>query len=166
MRLASQDRLREPATSLDPPQITEGKKGQKHTAAERLAIWIAQKFDMQATPDETQDSKCANAPEMTTALILQIFLPGVGFGYMGRWDWFCIELGSIFMPCILVCCAVFLQAKPGNEEAWFPWICGGLSGCFCVAPAVIWFWGIIVIANRSLLCGDNCMLAVSEFECS
>merc|ERR1711990_153760 len=108
----------------------------KHGMLEDFAHWVAEKLDQSPVQnprfirsEKEADhggqagaaDKCSDAPEGTTALLLQIFLGGIGagFGYMGRWDWFATELSLTFAPCLLVCCVLccvfgLFASKDGN----------------------------------------------------
>jgi len=155
-------------------------------ALEQFAVWVSEKLDMSASSHTSEDSeKCKDAPKATTALILQIFLGqiGVGFGYMGRWDWFGICWACILSPCILCCVTLFcctgnsdagnnryssldhqgeIPDGSGSDKAGMGcWAAlSGLAYCMVSCASFgVWVWGIIAIANKSLDTGNGCQLS-------
>jgi len=106
---------------------------------------------------------CGNAPDQSSAVILQILFGffGGGFIYLDRMDlaYWCIAI--TFGPLLMACCVVFVQR--GKKEAegiehnephrivvafWL------MGGC-CVAFLVCYFWSIAAIANGDITCGGS-----------
>jgi hypothetical protein len=160
--LVSTDRLR-PASKVKNAK----NRVQKRSSAEAFAHWVSEKLNMHAASreknDDDDDDECDSAPKMTTALILQIFLGyfGIGFAYMGRWDWFAISLGVFIAPILLACFALCIRNKDDSKEnsSKAPLMVGAI-GAVCTATIVIiiMLWSIIAIANKSLDCGNGCQL--------
>ena len=96
-------------------------------------------------------------PNWTPAIVLQgipftgVF--GAGLGNMGRWDLFAIGSGfwgGGFVIAILIGIITGSQAEDG----------GTITSCYgCVLTCAIlayWVWGLVVIANKSILGGNGC----------
>ena len=96
----------------------------------------------------------------------------------GRWDFFGVAWACLLGPCLCSCITLcFCHKKNGQENGRYyrpdddefvdkqtkdrtsrelMMMCVA-----CMAPiatAVLWLWGVISIANKSLLCGDGCSL--------
>ncbi len=105
--------------------------------------------------------KCEESgPAFVPAIVLQsIPVTGVfgsGFGNMGRWDIFGVYMAIVFGPLtivILACCLVMFGFAAQNEDrADCCKCCCSCFGClWAVAIIVAWIWGIVVIANKSVL---------------
>jgi hypothetical protein len=116
--------------------------------------------------------KCYNTGKsQTTALILQgIPFTGVfggGFGNIGRWDLFAIPISIIFGGCCLsitmcCCCAVCGNNKEENalddKEAMLKCYSSCFSCIYAITLLSLYVWGIVVIANKSILDGNGCEL--------
>ena len=107
---------------------------------------------------------------LTTAIVLQA-IPftgafGSGFGNIGRWDLFAIPMSVIFGGCCFGICSICLigVCKKENDdplddkEAYM--LCysncfGCLYGCTIF---ILWIWGIVIIATKSILDGNGCEL--------
>jgi len=139
-------------------------------SANKFAEWISEKLTFEsmstATPT-TSEVKCKenDAISADTALSLQIFFGpvGAGFAYMDRYDlfeyaWLCLLFPCIFVLVVVIC--FYDIFAPSKEES------GGtifivISCFFFLAPIcmfVLWFWGIVVIVNKSILDGNGCAL--------
>jgi len=123
-------------------------------------LFLGQSF-LSVKKADKDDPKCKNAPKMSTALILQIFLPGGGFASMGRWEWFAgyfsLFLSQVFMLFCMQCWAGLNKPFANGEIGA---MCCTLCLMCLVAFAVsgIFIWSLVVIADRSLLCGNGCPL--------
>tara|TARA_Y100000816_G_C26107240_1_gene588798 strand:+ start:2849 stop:3592 length:744 start_codon:yes stop_codon:yes gene_type:complete len=106
----------------------------------------------------------------TTALILQgIPFTGVfgsGFGNIGRWDLFAIPMSIIFGGCslgiITMCCCLGCCNGDENGMNDKDAILNCYSSCFTCIYAItilaLYIWGIVIIANKSILDGNGCEL--------
>lgn len=107
----------------------------------------------------------------TIALILQgIPFTGVfgsGLGNIGRWDLFAIPMSVLFGGCCLsitmsCCCTVCGNNEEDNtmsdKEAIFK-CCSSSFGCvYAFTILALYVWGIVIIANKSILDGNGCEL--------
>lgn len=107
----------------------------------------------------------------TTALILQgIPFTGVfgsGFGNIGRWDLFAIPMSVLFGGCCLsitMCCCAGCSNNNKEENAMDDKeaILKCYSSCFSCIYSItllaLYIWGIVIIANNSILDGNGCEL--------
>lgn len=105
-------------------------------------------------PDLT---KCEGiGPTWIPALVLQgipftgVF--GAGFGNMGRWDLFAIGSGIWGAGFVIACLIVVITSRTSDDS--------GFISCYtCVftcAVLVYWIWGIVTIANKSIMGNNGC----------
>lgn len=106
---------------------------------------------------------CSNAPDQSSAVILQILFGffGGGFIYLDRMDLAYMCMGVTFGPLLAACLTVFVQRgkkesegiehdEPHRMVAAF-WL---LGGC-CVGFLGCYFWSIGALANGDILCGGQ-----------
>lgn len=109
-------------------------------------------------------TKCeGTGPKFIPAIVLQAIpftgFVGAGFGNMGRWDLFVIGSaiwgGGLFLICLLLCCITkFDESREVGKM--FPSCCGCLLSASIIA---YWVWGIVIIANKSVLGVNGCPFA-------
>tara|TARA_B100001093_G_C26814457_1_gene1009029 strand:+ start:1636 stop:2202 length:567 start_codon:yes stop_codon:yes gene_type:complete len=111
--------------------------------------------------DKDQQECKGVGPKFTPAIVLQA-IPftgafGSGFGNMGRWDLFGIGSaiwgGGFGLICLCMCCHMY----SGSDGESMGSVC---SYCFTLILSLgitaYWIWGIVVIAEKSVLGPDGC----------
>jgi len=117
---------------------------------------------------DTNLGKCYEVgPKFVPAIVLQA-IPftgafGSGFGNMQRWDIFGIYMAIVFGPVALLlvgCCFAMFGCCSQNEDGVD--LCKCLYSCLgCVwgiGIVAMWIWGIVTIANKSVLGPNGCPL--------
>ena len=111
--------------------------------------------------------KCINTgPDFTSAIVLQAVpftgIFGAGFGNIGRWGFFGLGMGIVFVPlfglCFIACCAVFLSddTREDTDDSCLKCITNCYGFLWSAAIIAYWIWGIVVIANKSMTAPNGC----------
>ena len=92
---------------------------------------------------------------------------GSGFGNIGRWDLFAIPMSVIFGGCCLgiisTCCIGFCKQENedvvlSDREALLKCYTSCFSCMYTIVIISLYIWGIVLIANKSILDGNGCQL--------
>ena len=108
--------------------------------------------------------KCEDdGPAFMPAIILQAIpftgVFGSGFGNMGRWDLFGVAMGIFFGGLVLACIFICLCNDTNDDNGKASCSVSCYTCLLSIAITTYWIWGIVVIANKSILGPNGCKLS-------